>query len=124
MTDGALNMDYSRLVKIQKNLHRILMDYFLTKSSTSYPGIISIKEIQIQPDLKRCNVYISVMGSMKDVQEVRILLEKDRTEMVRLVNSRLRIKYCPSFQFFVNHIDWDLSSVEQKLSCLKEQNEI
>ena len=116
-------MAYSRLVKIQKNLHRILMDYFLTKSATSYPGVISIKEVQIQPNLKKCNVYISVMGSMKDVHKVRALLEDDRDEMVQLVNRRLRMKYCPKFQFFVNHVDWVPSVVEQELFRLKEKSE-
>ena len=117
-------MTYSRLVKIQRNLHRVLMDYFLTKSSTSYPGVISIKETQIQPNLKKCNVYISVMGSSEDAETVRNLLEKDRSEMVSLVNRRLRMKYCPYFTFFVNHVDWSLSSVEEKLSQLKSDKEI
>ncbi len=117
-------MAYSRLVKIQKNLHRVLMDYFLIKSSASYPGVISIKELQIQPNLRKCNVYISVMGSLKDVRTARNLLEENRAEMVHWVNRRLRMKYCPYFQFFVNHVDWSLSSVEEKLFHLKEKNEL
>ena len=115
-------MAYTRILKIQKSLHRILMDYFLTKSS--YPGIISIKEIKVQTDLKRANVYMSVMGNLEDVEKTRIKLEKDRFEIRSLINRRLRMKYCPYLQFFVNHISMPLSSVEQTLLDLKEKGEI
>lgn len=111
-----------RILKIQKSLQKILMDYFLTKSS--YPGIISVKEVKVQTDLKRANVYISVMGGEEDVKRTRIKLEKDRFAMRSLINNRLRIKYCPYLQFFVNHISMPLSPVEQTLMELREKDEL
>ncbi len=108
-----------RILKIQKSLQRCLMSYFLTKSS--YPGIISVKEIKVQADLKRANVYISVMGEMEDVERTRIKLEEDRFAIHNLINSRLRMKYCPHLQFFVNHIAMPLSSVEQTLMDFREK---
>ena len=110
-----------RILKIQKNLQRVLMDYFLVKSS--YPGIISIKEIELQSDLKKANVFISVMGTLKDVENTRLKLEADRMSMRSLVNNRLRMKYCPYFHFFVNHIPLPLSHVESALSSLREKFE-
>ena len=112
----------TRILKIQKNLHRVLMDYFLTKSSLSYPGIISVKEIELQSDLKKANVYISVMGDKKDVETTRLKLEEDRIGIRNLINRRLRMKYCPYFTFFVNHISTHLSDVEQKLMNIKKQH--
>ena len=113
-----------RMLKIQKSLHRILMDYFLIKSRGSYPGVISVKEIKVQPDLKKANVYLSVMGSPKEVDSVRFRLEEDQQSIRRLVGQRLRIKYCPYFHFFVNHISMPLSPVEQTLAVLREKGEI
>ena len=52
-----------RILKIQKSLHRILMDYFLTKGP--YPGIISVKEVKVQSDLKRANIYIFCYGAFR-----------------------------------------------------------
>lgn len=112
----------TRILRIQKNLHRVLMDYFLVKSS--YPGIISIKEIELQSDLKRANVYISVMGTVQDVEAVRIKLEEDRLGIRSLINRRLRMKYCPYFHFFVNHVSLPLSNVEKTLAQLKSRGEI
>jgi len=110
-----------RILKIQKSLHRILMNYFLTKGS--YPGIISVKEVKVQTDLKRANIYISVMGSLGDVEKTRIKLEKDKFAVRSLINKRLRMKYCPYLQFFVNHISMPLSPVEQTLMDLREKGE-
>ena len=111
-----------RILKIQKSLKKILMDYFLTKSS--YPGIISIKEIKVQSDLKRAHIYISVMGGEEDVARTRVKLEEDRFAMRSLINKRLRIKYCPYLNFFVNHISLPLSPVEQTLMDLREKDEL
>lgn len=110
-----------RILKIQKSLQRILMDYFLTKST--YPGIISVKEIKVQTDLKRANVYISVMGNLEDVEDTKIKLEEDRYAIRSLINKRLRMKYCPYLQFFVNHISMPLSPIEQTLMDLREKGE-
>ena len=117
-------MVHTRILKIQRNLHRVLMDYFLTKSARSYPGVISVKEVKLQSDLKKAGVYISVMGTLKDVQMTRLRLEEDRLDIRDLVNRRLRMKYCPYFKFFVNHITLPLSTVEQKLAELREKGEV
>ena len=113
-----------RVLKIQKNLHRILMDYFLVKSARAYPGIISIKEIELSADLRRAVVYISVMGKPKDAQAARVKLEEDRMNIRRLVNQRLRMKYCPYFHFFVNHVALPPSGVEETLARLRHQREL
>lgn len=117
-------MASTRILKIQKNLHRVLMDYFLTKSARSYPGIISVKEVQLTSDLKKASVYISVMGAPKDVWKTRVKLEEDRLNIRNLVNRRLRMKYCPYFNFFVNHVGLPLSQVEQTLAGLREKGEV
>ncbi len=117
-------MVHTRILKIQRNLQRILMDYFLTKSARSYPGIISVKEVELQSDLKKASVYISVMGTKEDVRLTRLKLEEDRLDIRSLVNRRLRLKYCPYFNFFVNHITLPLSQVEQTLVSLREKDEI
>ena len=111
----------TRILKIQKNIQRVLMDYFLTKSSGAYPGIISVKVVEIHSDLKTANVYISVMGSRKDFYVVRDKLEEDRMKMRDLINQRLRMKYCPYLTFFVNHIDFSLTSVEKTLLSIREE---
>ena len=111
-----------RILKIQKSLHRILMDYFLTKNP--YPGVISVKEIKVQSDLKRANIYISVMGRLEDAERTRKKLEEDRFAIRSLINSRLRMKYSPYLQFFVNHVSMPLSPVEKTLMELREKDEI
>jgi len=111
----------TRILKIQKNVQRVLMDYFLTKSCGFYSGVISIKEVEIQSDLKKANVYLSVMGSFKDFQSTRKKLEEDRMKMRSLINQRLRMKYCPYLNFFVNHIELSLTPVEQTLLKLREK---
>ena len=112
----------TRILKIQKNLHRVLMDYFLVKSKRSYPGIISVKEIELASDLRNANVYISVMGSEQDMLSTKVKLEEDRMDIRALVNKRLRMRYSPYFHFFVNHIPFKESPVEETLAGLRNKS--
>ena len=113
-----------RILRIQKNLHKVLMDYFLVRSQRTYPGVISVKEIELEPDFKKAKVYISVMGTAEDAQQTRLRLEADRFHIRTLINRRLRMKYCPYLNFFVNHITLPLSKVEQTLAGLKESGQL
>lgn len=115
-------MTSTRVLKIQKNLQRVLMDFLLVKSGGSYPGIISVKEVDLQADFKSAKVYISVMGTVKDYQRSSVKLEEDRDEIRLLINKRLRMKYCPYLHFFVNHIPIPLSSVERALVDIKTKD--
>ena len=63
------------------------------------------------------------MGHLEDAEKTRRKLEEDRFAMRSLINNRLRMKYSPYLQFFVNHISMPLSPVEKTLMELKEKDE-
>lgn len=109
-------MASTRVLKVQKNLQRILMDYFLIKEGGSYSGIVSVKEVQLQSDFKSAKVYISVMGNVKAYKSMVVKVERSRHDIRNLINKRLRMKYFPYFYFYVNHIPIPLSNVEKALA--------
>ena len=100
-----------RLLKINRNLQKILMEYFLTKKKHSYPGFISVKETAVAGDMKSAKVFLSVMSEKDCSKQIYTTLEQERYFIQKAVSRALRVKFCPRLNFFVNHVPYTLSQV-------------
>lgn len=84
----------------------------MTKKKNSYPGFISIKETAIANDMKTAKVFLSVMSEKDCSEQIYTSLEQERYFIQKAVSRRLKIKFCPRLNFFVNHVPYTLSSDE------------
>ena len=57
--------------------------------------LITLAEVKTTPDLRQCDVYVSIMGSIGDKQKVMKYLERHRDEFFAHLGRRLRMKYTP-----------------------------
>ncbi len=104
-----------RILKLNKQLQRVLMDYFMRKTKTPLPGFISIKEASMATDMKSAKVFLSVMNPVDCSEEVLAALDQERYWIQRTVSRALQIKFCPHLSFFVNHVSYSLNQpVETK----------
>ena len=67
-----------RLLKINKNLQKILMEYFIRKKKATFPGFISVKSADMARDMKSARVFLSIMSEQDCSQEVKEALERER----------------------------------------------
>ena len=109
-----------RILKLNKQLQRVLMDYFMKKMKTPLPGFISIKETSMATDMKSAKVFLSVMNPIDCSAEVLEALEQERYWIQRSVSRGLQIKFCPHLSFFVNHVPYSLSEVMETKSTATE----
>ncbi len=92
------------LLKLNKNLQRVLMDYFIQKIKRKPVGFISVKEVSLAQDKKSAKVYLSVMSETDQSEKMYSILEQERYFIQKAVTRSLRIKFCPRLHFFVNHV--------------------
>ena len=109
-----------RILKLNKQLQRTLMDYFMKKIKTPLPGFISIKEAFMSADMKSAKVFLSVMNPVDCSAEVLEVLDQERYWIQKTVSRSLQIKFCPHLSFFVNHVPFSLNeSVETKSTTVE-----
>ncbi len=62
-------------------------------------GVISIMEVDVSPDMKQAKVYVSVMGSDEEKEEVFEGLASASDFLRRELGRRIRIRYIPRLIF-------------------------
>ncbi len=99
-----------RLLKMNKNLQKVLMEYFIRKKKCSYQGFISVKEVSIANDMKSAKVFLSVMSEKDSSEEIYASLEQERYFIQKAISRVLKLKFCPRLNFFVNHVPYVLNT--------------
>ena len=83
------------------------MEYFHRRLSPGLPGVITIKESELSPDLRSAKVYLSVMDRRDRSKEVLELLERQKSVMQKSVSKILKTKFCLRLYFYVNCVVLD-----------------
>lgn len=61
--------------------------------------LVSIRAVDITPDLKQAHVYVSVIGTDAQKEKALQLLEKNRPSLQREVSKRVILKHTPILNF-------------------------
>ena len=73
-------------------------------------GFITITDVHMTPDLKIAKIYVSIMGNAVMKERTMEMLEEHKGEIRSFIGSRLRLKFTPTVQFY---IDETLDRVER-----------
>ncbi len=102
-----------RSLKLNKNIQKILMEYFIRKMKHSISGFICVKEVSISTDGKSAKVYLSIISSTDQSQKVYSILEQERFFIQRSLSRSLRVKFCPRLIFFINHVSYPMQDISK-----------
>jgi ribosome-binding factor A len=88
-----------RLQRVNEVLKREVSEIISREINFDPQVLVTIPDVAISPDLRQCNVFVSVIG--QEVQKARVLeqLEEHRTIMQRELSKRVVLKYTPHLQF-------------------------
>jgi ribosome-binding factor A len=65
-------------------------------------GFITVTDVKMTPDLKIAKVCVSVFGTDERQQDAMKMLEDEKPHIRGLVGSRLRLKFTPALQFYLD----------------------
>lgn len=80
-------------------------------------GFTTVTDVRMTPDLKIAKVYFSVFGSPDVQSKSMALLEDEKQHMRGILASRLRLKFVPALQFY---LDDTLNHVERINTLIKK----
>ncbi len=65
-------------------------------------GLTTVTDVRVSGDLKNAKVYFSILGAQAMREQTMQMLESERPRIRSLVGSRLRLKFTPALQFFLD----------------------
>jgi len=87
-----------RLIRVCELLKREL-GLLVSREIKFEAPLVSIRAVDITPDLKQAHVYVSVIGTDAQKNGALQLLEKNRPSLQREVSKRVILKHTPILNF-------------------------
>lgn len=87
-----------RLIRVCELLKREL-GLLISRQIKFEAPLVSIRAVDITPDLKQAHVYVSVIGTDSQKNGALQLLEKNRPVLQREVSKRVILKHTPILNF-------------------------
>ncbi len=87
-----------RLIRVCELLKREL-GILISREIKFEAPLVSIRAVDITPDLKQAHVYVSVIGKDSQKEGVLQLLEKNRPFLQRELSKRVILKHTPILHF-------------------------
>jgi ribosome-binding factor A len=91
--------------------------YFTREYRDSSYGLITVTEVHVTPDLRIAKIYVSILGNEDIKTRTMKMLEDHKGEIRSFIGSRVRIKFTPTVQFY---IDETLDRVEKIEKLIKQ----
>jgi ribosome-binding factor A len=88
-----------RLERVNEVVKRELSELILRDLNFEPEVLVTITAVDISPDLKRCNVYVSVIGASYQKSDAIAELEEHRASLQRELSKRVVLKYTPHLHF-------------------------
>lgn len=113
--------DYDRTERVASNIQRILSS--LIRSEVKDPrvnGLITINDVVISKDLAHAKVYVSVLKSESDIQEVVDALNGAKGYLHNCLGQKLNLRIVPKLQFFHDTLLQEANRIEKLIDQVME----
>ena len=88
-----------RLERVNEVIKRELSEIVSREIHFSAQILVTIHAVAISPDLRQCQVYVSVIGKPEQKSQVLADLEERRASLQRELSRRVVLKYTPHLYF-------------------------
>ena len=88
-----------RLERVNEVVKRELSELISRELNFEPAVLVTIPAVEISPNLKQCNVYVSVIGASYQKSDVITELQEHRVTLQRELSKRVVLKYTPHLHF-------------------------
>jgi ribosome-binding factor A len=99
-----------RLFRVASEVKKALAQIISQQLKDTPPGLISIPEVRMTPDLRLARVFISVPGEEQIQRDTLRFLKRHNSKLRHLLAGELRLKFVPELQF---RLDESLVNVDR-----------
>ena len=112
-----------RIKRVEKELRQIVGQFLVKGRKSPMPGVVSVAEIMVQPDLRSGKVFFSYIGPKESRAETEEILAEEWPELQRTIGKELKMKYVPKLKFFVNQQVGGDAGLEQMIAEMNSKRD-
>lgn len=95
-------MSGSRQKKVAEAIRAAAADYLTKNLANTTPGFITVSKVKMSPDLKLANVYFSIFGNDKAIEDSFKVVVKHMGRFRYHIGQEVIMKYVPELRFFLD----------------------
>jgi len=94
---------------------------FLREYRDLAPGLITIMDVQMTPDLKIAKIYVSIFGNELARKNTMRMLEEQKPQIRSFIGSHVRLKFTPNVQIYMDDTLDKVDRIEQLIKKTHEK---
>ena len=112
-------MPTRRQEKVARIVREVVSDAIANHlSDPRIEGIVSVTGVEMSPDLRRADVYLSILGKDEvSSKKTYIAVNHARSKIQRLLGERIQSKFCPVLRF---HRDENLKKTLETMRLIEQ----
>ena len=91
-----------RIEKVQELIKQEASEIIMRELKDPRIGFVTITEVDVSSDLRNAKLYVSILGSDKQIEDTWKGLNSSLTFIRRELAHRIRLKFIPEIRFFMD----------------------
>jgi ribosome-binding factor A len=110
--------DNRRVQRAEKELRLIIAQYLVAGLKIPLPGLVTVAQVSVNPDMRTGKVFLSFIGSKEDRAEAQTLIDEQTPDIQRAIGRNLSMKFCPKMKFFINQTASENSELDEMIAAM------
>jgi ribosome-binding factor A len=112
-----------RLSRVEEACKEELSEILQREIKDPRVGFVTITEVKLTPDLRHAKVYVSILGTQKEVEQSLVGLESARGYLRSMLGKHLRLKYLPEIEFVHEHVAEEALRIAELIRRVETESE-
>jgi ribosome-binding factor A len=113
--------DGRRIARVEQEIQKTIAQFLISGLKVRLPGLVTVARVLMPADLRTAKVYISVLGTDQEREEVLDLLQSHAHQVQNFIGRELRMRYCPRLTFYQDTTTEHVLKVDRILAELEKQ---
>jgi ribosome-binding factor A len=110
---------YPRSLRLAETVRRLVSEWLEEEQNAErQPGLVTVTDVQVTPDLHRATVYYTVLGGEEDRKQADARLTETAPQARAFVARQVRLRHAPTLEFVSDDVPARAMRIDQLLAEL------
>ncbi len=115
---------YPRSLRLAETVRRLVSEWLEEEQNAErQPGLVTVTDVRVTPDLHRATVYYTVMGAQEERVDAQARLAEAAPQARAFVARQVRLRHAPTLEFVSDDAPARAARIDQLLAELGERPE-
>jgi ribosome-binding factor A len=113
---------YPRSLRLAETVRRLVSEWLEEEQlAERQPGLVTVTDVRVSPDLHRATVYYTVMGQEEERTAARSRLAEAAPQARAYVARQVRLRHAPTLEFVSDDVPARAARIDKLLADLEER---